>query len=109
MNSITVETKDKTSIIHLQGRLDNSNSAEFEEAVRQSLEGGPGKVIMHMEKVGFMSSAALRVILILMKGAKAADAPVLVAAASDNINEIFRISGFQSVITSVPTLEEALR
>lgn len=109
MSNITVEKQDKASVIHLEGRLDSCNSAEFEDAVKQSLEPGPDKVIMNMEKVGFMSSAALRVILVLMKDAQAANASVLVAAASDNINDIFRISGFQSMITSVPTLEEALQ
>ncbi|MFT5469748.1 MAG: anti-anti-sigma factor [Verrucomicrobiales bacterium] len=104
----SVQINGDAAVINLTGRLDSTTSPEFEAAVNEAAAKEPKRFIMEMSKVGFMSSAALRVIIILIKEGQASGAEVVAAGASSDVLEIFRISGFQKMIKTTPTLEEAL-
>ena len=97
---VTTERQDGVLSAHLGGRIDSSNAAEFEEAIRTAIEESDRAVIMDFEKLVYISSAGLRAVLLTAKFA--------LCSLADEIREIFEISGFGKIIAIHSSKAEAL-
>ena len=64
---VTTERQDDVLSAQVGGRIDGSNTAEFEEAIRTAIEENDRAVIMASEKLVYISSAGLRAILLTAK------------------------------------------
>ena len=89
------------------GRIDSRTAAEFEESLLPNISSGLEKIIVDFSKLEFMSSAGLRVILMAAKRLKAKGFFAL-CGMSDNIKEVFVVSGFAKIITISDDLASAL-
>ena len=90
------------------GRIDGSNVTEFEETVSAAVEDSDRALIMDFEQLSFISSAGLRVILVIAKTLRGQDTGFSLCSLSDQVREIFRISGFNKVLTIHLSRSEAL-
>ena len=61
------EQKDGATIARIEGRIDSANIPVFQRALESSLDPDAKDVVVDFEKVVFMSSAGLRVVLMLGK------------------------------------------
>lgn len=94
--------KEETLIIKLGGRVDSSNAAEAEkELIDICTENEQGKVVIDIEKLEYISSAGLRVILKLKKSQHDME----IINASNEVYEIFSMTGFSDIIS----IKKALR
>ena len=93
---------DFSVIIPLVGRIDSNNAAELEKQIQAQLTGkGFVPVELDAEKLEYISSAGLRVLLRLKK-----EHPVLsVTGVNSNVYEILEMTGF----TEMMTVEKAYR
>ena len=82
----------------LGGRLDGSNSREFEAALSSEISPGDSSVVLDMGELNYISSAGLRAILLIAKSVKAKNGKLALCSLSGQIEEIFTISGFDKVI-----------
>ena len=105
---VTTERQDGVLSAQVSGRIDGSNAAEFEEAIRTAIEESDRAVIMDFEKLVYISSAGLRAILMTAKSLGNRNAKFALCSLSDQIREIFEISGFDKIITIHPSKAEAL-
>ena len=105
---VTTERQDGVLSARVGGRIDGSNVVEFEEAIRTAIEDSDRAVIMDFEKLSYISSAGLRAILLTAKSLWNRDAKFLLCSLSDQIREVFEISGFDKIITLHPSRAEAL-
>ena len=88
--------------VALSGRIDSGNATEIEADIRGQLGGHPGEpVILDAEKLEYISSAGLRVILRLVKEHR----DLKITGVSSEIYEIFEMTGF----TEMMTVEKAYR
>ena len=67
------------------------------------------KLLVNFERVLFMSSSALRVLITLSRKAKDAGSSLVLCEIDDNIMEAFRITRLDTVFTIRKTEEEAIR
>ncbi len=81
-------------IIKLTGRIDSTNAAEAEKEINAQLEGFSGEVTLDAEKLDYISSAGLRIILRVKKAF--ADAKVI--NCSPEVYEIFDMTGFTEMM-----------
>ena len=81
--------------IILDGRLDTNTAPEFENIVAQNCNGA-GEMIINCEKLAYVSSAGLRVLLFAQK--KLGGNMKLVNVC-DLVMEIFEITGFTEILT----------
>jgi len=79
------------------GELDSMTSPAFEAEVRKHLTGVSG-VIVDFEKVDYISSAGLRVLLALQSTLENQGAEMKLIHVNDPIMEIFEMVGFLDVI-----------
>jgi anti-anti-sigma factor len=105
---INVERKNETLITKVEGRIDGGNAREFENALSAAIRDDDRSLILDLEDLSYISSAGLRVILLIAKTLRKRDAEFLLCSLSDPIREVFKISGFDKIIPVHDTRAEAL-
>lgn len=103
------------TLIRVTGRIDHKSVKDFENALAPFLEAGrpfaDTKIIFDFEKLEFLTSAGLRMLMIAAKTCAKQSRGIAVAALQSIVQEIFTISRFDLVLKvfpSVPTALEAL-
>lgn len=90
------------------GRLDANTSPEFEKMMLEELNRSPHGMVMDFSALGYVSSAGLRVVLLAAKKVKAAGGVFVLCGLAPTIAEVFRVSGFLSILTVDPDRAAAL-
>lgn len=103
------ETKSgRTLVVAVDGRLDARSAPSFQDQLLGRIEGGETALLLDLSGLDFLSSAGLRVLLIVAKRLRDGDGRFAVCSLRDNIDEVFRISGFASIIDIHPDRQTAL-
>ena len=83
--------------IALEGRLDTTTAPTLEAEVKASLD-GVSHLVFDMEKLDYVSSAGLRVLLSAQKAmAKKGDMKLI--NVNEIVMEIFEVTGFSDILT----------
>ena len=97
-----------TLIIEAAERVDSTNAQRFLEDLDAAIEPTDQVVILDMEKLTYISSAGLRVVLQTAKTLQRQNSGFALCALSGTVREVFEISGFDQVISIHPSQEEAI-
>lgn len=92
-----------------EGRVDSSNAHIFEQEISSEIDGQSGNVLISFEKIEYISSAGLRILLVLFKKLKESERKLVIAGMNENIFKVFSSSGFSKVLNIVQSLEEAYK
>lgn len=84
-------------LVALEGRLDTTTAPELEKELQASLD-GVQVLTMDFEKLEYISSAGLRVLLSAHKTMSKQGA-MKITHVSDVIMEIFEVTGFSDILT----------
>lgn len=106
--NVATERQDDVLTADVGGRIDGSNAVEFEAAIRAAIMESDRAVIMDFEKLSYISSAGLRVILLVAKFLQNRDTKLVLCSLSDPVREVFEISGFDKILPVLPTRADAL-
>ena len=88
---------DKATIA-LIGRLDTNTAPEFEEAAGAIIDDGVNDVVVDMDQCEYVSSAGLRVIMVLQKALLSSGSLVFRSVQPD-VQEVFDLTGFSKILT----------
>ena len=80
----------------LEGRLDTTTAPELDEVLKGSLD-GVTELTMDLEKLEYLSSAGLRVLLSAQKTMNK-QGSMVVKNVNETIMEIFEITGFSDIL-----------
>lgn len=105
--STTVETTSQATIFSLHGQINSANAAELEAQVLSALDGGVRHVLLDFAGLDYISSAGLRVVLVVAKRLKQ-DGLFVLCNMQQHVREVFDISGFLAILNVEATREEAL-
>ena len=97
MLNIEKKTDGSSLNIALEGRLDTMTSPQLEETLKDSLD-GVTSLIMDFEKLEYISSAGLRVLLSAQKIMNKQGEMKLIHV-NEVIKEIFEVTGFTDILT----------
>ncbi len=90
-----------------RGRIDGTNAAAAESDLRALLaEAGPN-LVFDLSAIEYLSSAGLRVVLVAAKTTRSAGGKTILVGARPAVQEILKMSGFDRVIESAATIEQA--
>lgn len=95
--TISKEYQEKTLILAVEGRVDTMTAPELEKEVNDSIEGAE-ELIFDFEKLEYISSAGLRVLLSAQKTMNK-QGKMKVIHAGGPIIEIFEVTGFTDILT----------
>ena len=83
--------------IALEGRLDTSTSPELEQVLKEELP-KVSKLILDFEKLDYISSAGLRVLLFAQKTMNSTQGSMKIRKVGEIIMEIFEVTGCQDIL-----------
>jgi anti-anti-sigma factor len=92
------EVADGVTVYRIAGRIDASSSQNLESAVGSAVSGGSPRVVLDMREVTFITSAGLRVIVMMARQAAAAKGNLAIFGLQPPVNEVFEIAGLQKII-----------
>ncbi|MBM7568300.1 STAS domain-containing protein [Paenibacillus sacheonensis] len=106
--NVTVDTQNQIRTVRISGRLDGTTMQELEERFLRLADEGGSRFVFDLSLLDYISSAGLRVMLLAVKKTKAVGGKLALFGLNDNVNEIFRISGFSTIFSLFSAEEEAL-
>lgn len=95
------------AVFAISGRIDGATAAEAETAILAWLNSVRALVI-ELRQVDYVSSAGLRVILKAAKAARVDTKRLVLAGLTPQVQEVFDISGFSSILEIHPSGQQAV-
>ncbi len=103
MLNIQKAVENEAACVSLEGRLDTVSAPELEQALKETLP-GLTDLTLDFEKLDYISSAGLRVLLSAQK-AMNKQGSMTVTNVNETIMEIFEVTGFTDILTIVSGAE----
>lgn len=106
---ITKEQIDDTIVIHCEGRLDATTTIKLENAINQLIDSKKIRVIVDFNKVDYLSSAGMRLLLSMTKRLKTLNGQLVLCGIHDDVMEIIKMAGFEQILNIYYSQDEAVR
>ena len=97
MLSIHKNVENSAASFVLEGRLDTVTAPELEQSIKESID-GITDLMMDFEKLEYISSAGLRVLLSTQKIMNR-QGTVKIVHVNETVMEIFEVTGFTDILT----------
>jgi len=105
--SLSERSVGEVVILRPSGRIDSQSSPEFETALNLKLDSARN-VILDFGDVPYISSAGLRVVLLVAKRVSRGQGKFALVALKPEIFSVFKVSGLSSVLKIFDTPDSAL-
>ncbi len=90
--SIEKKKEDSTLTVFLEGKLTNSNVSDIDASIQESME-GIDTLILDFEKLVYISSAGLRLVLTYYQLLNPNQGKLIIKNACENVRDIFYMTG----------------
>ena len=94
-------------VLALKGRLDQTTADDVRTELAPHLQRcaeGQDHLVLDLAGVDYVSSAGLRIFMIVGKALRAERGHIVLCRLQDGVREVFRISGFDRIFTILPTV-----
>ena len=98
--NITKAPDGKKLKLALEGRLDTTTAPELQDILIPAFAES-NEIILDFSEIKYVSSAGLRVLLMAEKEATAKSASMTLCGVSDEVMEVFEMTGFADMLTIV--------
>lgn len=92
-----VEELDGKYIVTLEGEMDTAAALEAEQTLKPLYQSGGRDVIIECGKLEYIASSGLRILLGILKGAKANGSKVTLRNVNEDIRNVFELTGFINI------------
>jgi anti-anti-sigma factor len=89
-----IQEIDGKIVATLQGELDTAAAVEVEEALKPLYENQGKDIVFECEGLEYIASSGLRILLGILKGARANGNKVVLRHVNDDIKNVFELTGF---------------
>ena len=100
MLNIVKKQDGDTLIVKLDGRLDTNTAPDFQTEMEPMLN-DISKLVLDFEKLDYISSAGLRVLLTFEQEMEEQEKTLEVTHVNDIIHDVFDVTGFLDILTIV--------
>ena len=108
MNVATRAYDEKINILDVSGAIDGSSAPKLRESILEACESGQ-LLILNMARVDFMSSAGLRVMLLLHRQLQQNDGRVVLVGLLEPIYDAMEATGFLKYFETAPDIETGVQ
>jgi anti-sigma B factor antagonist len=105
---VTSKSAEEAIIIYVDGNLTTNSSPVVEAEINKILDGTATHVVINVEKVNFIASTGLRIILVLGKRLNGDGLKLIMCSMNETTKSVFNISGFSKLFPIFETEDEAL-
>ena len=92
-----IEEIDGKYIATLEGEMDTAAAVEVEDVLKPLYESNGKEVLIECKDREYIAASGLRILLSILKGAKAAGSKVTLRNVNDDIKNVFKLTGFISI------------
>lgn len=103
MNARRSDEAEDVWVVEARGRIDAHLAPELEAQLQTLLAAGHNRLIVDFQKVSYISSSGLKVLLIALRAARQRGGDVKLCALNDRVRDVFTISGFDKIFDIYPT------
>ena len=82
-------------------------SDSLAQQLHRIIDGGERRLVIDFEKLDYVSSTGLRVLLVAAKRLKSADGKIVLSSLKPHILEVFEIAGFKSIFPIYGSTDQA--
>ena len=100
--------RDGVTIVSPAGRIDTTTSGSVEDAIRKAVDSGARRLVVDLAAVEYISSAGLRVFLVLAKRMRDLNGKLVLSGMTEPVRQVFQLAGFMPLFRVEPTRESAL-
>lgn|SRR5262249_12929528 len=101
---IDIKMVQQVAVVEISGELDGRTAPLAQERIAPLCQPG-SKIILDMSRVMYMSSAGLRLMLLLYRRVSGVDGQIVLAGLSEEIQDIMLATGFLAYFTVYDTLD----
>ncbi len=105
---ISQTTQHGVTVVAVNGRLDASNAGELEQQLLALVAAGTDRLVIDCAGLEYISSAGLRVFLMVAKRLGAPQGKLALAAVRAQIRDVLDIAGFSSILAIHATRDQAV-
>lgn len=106
---ITTRESYEVLVVDVQGKLDNSTSAEAYDELVRIAKSGEKKVLVNLKGVDYISSAGLRALLVAAKLVNASGGRLKLCEPTDSVKQLLDWSSLDSLLSVYATEGEAIK
>ena len=93
----TIEQLEDKFLVSLEGELDSAAAVEVEQLLQPLYKTEGRDVIIECAKLEYIASSGLRILISILKGAKAGGSKVVLKNLNEDIQSVFKLTGFISL------------
>ena len=105
---LAIDKIDQVIVLQPEGQINSANAAALEADFMAQFDKGEHKIVLDLARLDYVSSAGLRVMLLLAKKLKQAGGALVLCDIQPNVREVLEISGFLAILAVRDTRAEAL-
>ena len=99
--NVTITTTAGQTLVVVEGRVDTTNSGEFEKQLAELFKQPQPDIVMDCSEFSYISSSGLRIFLTLQKYVNAHKGKFVVRNMQSAVKEVFDMTGFSNVFTII--------
>ena len=105
----TTETKTNGIVmLGLKGKLDTTTAPQLQEKLLAAIAGGEKQFAIDCAQLEYISSAGLRVLLLVAKQLRSGNGKIALYALKAHVKEVFDLAGFSAALPLFGSQSEAL-
>ena len=89
-----IEEIDGKYLVTLEGEMDTAAAIEAEKVLQSLYKTGGHDIVFECKGLEYIASSGLRILLSILKGAKAENSRVVLRNVNDDIKNVFKLTGF---------------
>ena len=92
-----IEQLEDKYLVTLEGELDTAAAAEVEKTLQPLYTTNGKDVVIDCEGLEYIASSGLRILISILKGAKAGGSKVILKNMNEDIKSVFKLTGFINI------------
>lgn len=93
----SIEQLEDKYLVTLEGELDTAAAAEVEKTLQPLYTTNGKDVVIDCEGLDYIASSGLRILISILKGAKAGGSKVVLKNMNEDIKSVFKLTGFINI------------
>ncbi len=95
--TVSITSEANQYIATISGRLDTAAAPKFQQDIQPLIEHADKNITLDCSSMEFISSSGLRIFLTIRKASMAKGGKVIIKGLSDEVKNVFTITGFNSL------------
>ena len=105
--NVSISTNENIVIITIEGSIDSKTAGDLQSQIMGTVS-ETNNVLLDLSSVSYVSSAGLRVLLMIYRQIKSKNGKVILVGISEEIRDVMSMTGFVNFFEITDTIENAL-